>query len=143
MIAALIKSYKKSWKLKRLSKKLSEPLNMSDFLNVTTQLSSKDLLEEELLDLCMQDAVRQQVIAKYNVGRKDLKSIYGLLSGLGAGQWAGGHYVSASSLVYAQTLDYLLRIYTSHEKTNKDVWVNAAYRLIIYFEKGETGLVKD
>ncbi len=57
----------------------------------------------------------------------------------GAGQIAGNHWVAASALVYAQTLDYIFD--KSNNKMTRDSGGAVAYALIEYFEQGKTGPV--
>ena len=53
----------------------------------------------------------------------------------GAGQDAGGHFVAASAIVYAQTLIFL------YDKSHGLRGEAMAYALIEYFEEGKTGMV--
>ena len=140
MIGQLIASFKKS-RIRGISKKLSEPLDFSSFNVVLKKQVEHKKAVDELFTLCMDGSVRLELMRRYGLERKDLEIRHSNLSLQGASQWAGGHYVSASSLVYAQTLDYLFQLYTSEYGTDMNNWATAAYRLIEYFRKGETGRV--
>ncbi len=138
MFSWLFGSLKKSNRLKELSTQLSQPVNYSDvfrdYAKHTAQMASKDLLVDEMLDFCMSDVSVQQVMNNHEIDKGVLKDYYSMLSLQGAGQWAGGHYVSISSLAYGKTLEYMI--------SNQNDWPRVAYRSIKYFEKGETGIVR-
>ena len=79
------------------------------------------------------------VMAKHNADRRKLHDLYDMLVAGGAGQWAGGHFVAASSLVYGQPLDYVL---TQQSGGGDRSFLDVAMRLVEYFEHGETGPVE-
>ncbi|RTQ53224.1 hypothetical protein EJV47_00325 [Hymenobacter gummosus] len=141
MIAALIRSFRKSNELKRISKLMAKPIDRSNMSAMLAQMGQKDKLENELVALCLKDEGIRLVLDKHGADEADLKAIRDRLSLHGAGQWAGGHLVSASSIAYAAPLDYLLDIYKGPYGAEKEIWDSAAYRLVEYFERGETGEV--
>jgi len=140
MIKAIMYSFKKSKRLKKISSLLGivaaiNPSDLSEYLlkpKTNEEREKRERAEEELLDLCESDPYLAKVIDKYKANRETLRKAYVKLIMAGAGQWKKGHYVPASSLVYAQTLDYLLR---NLDKEEKD-FTHVAWRLLKYFEKG-------
>jgi hypothetical protein len=143
----LINSSKKSSKLKSVSKKLSQPVDISDMDRLLTHYSEKDKNIEKLIDIAESDEYVRVVMNDYGANRQTLKEIYGKLTLIGAGQYIKGHYVAASSLVYPLTLKFLLEHFDGKEFTIYDWDSNnslmfIANRLIEYFEKGEVGEVE-
>ena len=69
--------------------------------------------------------------------REKLKTAYGALILNGAGQWVKGHFVAASTLVFGPTLIFLINS-LHRERSLKEV----AFILMVYFEKGQVGLVE-
>ena len=139
MIKAITYSFKKSKRLKKISNLLGiaaalDPSDLSEYLVIKTngEREEQKKAEEELLDLCESDPYLAKVIDKYKADRETLRKAYVKLILAGVGQWKKGHYVPASSLVYVQTLDYLLR---NLDKEEKD-FAHVAWRLLKYFEKG-------
>ena len=143
MIRELIKSFRKSAKLKRIYKKLSRPLDTSNTLGTFSQIGAKNAVIDELIEVCVADDYVAMVMKEFKADKKDLHKLYDLLSLNGAGQYAGGHFVSAASLAYGQTLNYLMLLYKNPDGAGHNEWLAASYRLINYFEKGEKDLVKD
>lgn len=83
---------------------------------------------------------------EYKADNKILRALYEKLTVIGCGQYAGGHYVAASSLVYASTLRFLLYHFNG-ENFSINSWNNynsslfISDRLIKYFGRGESGEV--
>ena len=139
----LIKSLLKSWKLSRISKRLGKIRSSNEILasamrqTVEGGQSEKEKDATRLLDLVESDSDLCLILQRYGATRKVLERLYSELCVVGAGQWAGGHFVAASSLAFGPTLDYLLR----SAQAGVD-FRGVAYRLIVYFKSGETGIIE-
>ncbi len=120
----IIFSIKKSFKLKKIYKVLGE------------DSTPKEKALDELLKLCESDKYVSLVTSRYGANRDVLVDIYNKLLLYGAGQWADGHWVPASSLAYAYNIDYLL-----HKYYNNDLSHEIALRMVKYFQRGEVGPV--
>ena len=94
---------------------------------------------EELLNWCESDPYTIIMMKRHNADRETLRRAYEKLLRAGSGQWKKGHFVPASSLVYNQTLDYLLK------NINKegDDFSFVAWRLLEYFEKRRVGKIEE
>jgi len=143
MIKTLIYSFKKSKRLKKISKILGHvaTLDHSELINymVTDTEREREKALDDLFNLCETDPYISAVMIKHNADRETLNDGYRKLIMAGAGQWAKGHYVPASSLVYPLTLDYLLQ----NLDKDKDDFLYVAHRLLTYFQKGEIGKITD
>ena len=129
MIFGIFKSIKKSKKLVQYSKILSE----LDFGN------GEEEALQGIIDLAFEDANNAPIIKKHKITREKMEKKYQELVIHGAGQIAGDHWVAASALVYAQTLDYIFD--KSNNELTRDSGGVVAYALIEYFEQGKTGPV--
>ena len=146
MFAAFFKSMRKSARLKKVSKKLAKPVDYADVFKLSKKFNEKDKYIEELIDIAEADEYVKSVMNEYEASRQTLKELYEMLISLGAGQYAGGHYVAASSLVYAATLKFLLHVsikqqFRINNMDAKNSAIFIANRLIKYFERGEVGKV--
>jgi len=117
--------------------RISKDLAPSDSVDKMAEelLSGRNRSEkarEALLDYCEANEQIASVMRELGATRETLSALYGRLELAGAGQWAGGHYVSASSIGYPHTLRYLLR--TPLE--TRDQLLEAAYRMVMHFERG-------
>ena len=147
MLGTLIKSFKKSIRLKKISKNLSKVFDSNDILNF--QERDKVLNENfnMLFEICQSDKNVNLLLEKNKIDSATLKEIYNLLKRYGSGQYAGGHYVAASSLVFPSTLQFLLEHYKGNkfeikEYDEKNSALFIVTILLKYFEKGEVGEVK-
>lgn len=147
MFKLLFQSFKKSIKLKRLSKRLSKPISTKDTQDILFDPDKKKKYLNELIELCLADEYIAMVMSQYNANGQTLKELYSLLCRAGAGQYAGGHFVAASSLAFPLTLQFLLEHYNDgsfsikgYDNYNSMLFI--AYRLIEYFENGEAGIVE-
>lgn len=147
MFKLLFQSFRKSIKLKGLSKKLSVPVNTKDTQDILFYLDKKEKYLDELIELCLADEYIAMVMSQYNANGQTLKELYSLLCSAGAGQYAGGHFVAASSLAFPLTLRFLLEHYNDgifsikgYDNYNSTLFI--AYRLIQYFENGEVGTIE-
>ena len=128
------KNFAKTRKFRNISNVLSKPIISGHDLLFD---DSKDRALEKLLRLSETDQNVRMILKRHDVSREQLKRLYSRLNASGAGQWVGKHYVSASAIYYPQSLDYLLR------KLEKgSLPAEAAYRVVKYFEKGETGPIE-
>ena len=118
---------KKSKKLVQYSQMLSEFGN------------DEDEALQGIIDLAFEDANNAPIIKKHKITRKKMEEKYRELVVHGAGQVAGKHWVAASALVYAQTLDYIFD--KSNNELTRDSGGVVAYALIEYFEQNKTGPV--
>jgi|HubBroStandDraft_6_1064221.scaffolds.fasta_scaffold221310_4 hypothetical protein len=127
-------------KLQQLSLILGDPNTSVAALMSAT----KEKAEDELYDLVEQDVTLHRTITKYGVTRGDLRHIYRMLLLAGAGQWVRGHYVAASALCYGFTLEFALSKFLEEKSTAKapkEIWLDASFRLVRYFENGKLARV--
>jgi len=116
----------------------------------------RDHVEDELFKLCEDDPAVSEVMKRHGATRVTLRELFSRLRAVGAGQWAGGHYVAASALAYPDTLEFLLRYFRGVEsladgypwpvdltsdRPDRAVAMRVAYEVIVYFEKGLSGPV--
>ena len=143
MIKSIIYSFRKSFRLKKISNILGTAanLNHSEFIEYLSAKNSEkqEKAMEELLNLCESDIYTRKLMKRYNADRETLKRAYEKLIMVGGGQWKRGHYVPASSLVYNQTLDYLLKNIDKVE----DEFRHVVWRLLKYFEKRKIGKIEE
>ena len=132
----IFKSINKSSKLVKISNVFREDYSL-DFQSMMSSSNKREKATEDLIDLAFEDNNNTEVIKKYKITRKNLKKKFEELMIAGAGQDAGGHFVAASSIVYAQTLIFLY-----DKKLTKGMSPQVkAYALIEYFEEGKSGHV--
>ena len=132
----IFKSIKKSSNLVKISNVFREDFSL-DFQSMMSSSNKREEATEDLIDLAFEDKNNTPVIKKYKITRKNLKKKFQELMIAGAGQDAGGHFVAASSIVYAQTLIFLY-----DKKLTKGMGQETiAYALIEYFEQRKTGSV--
>jgi len=136
--SSLKRSWRKSSDLKRISATLaSPPAGLSDLMSGRSEVA-----ENELFDLVEKDEQLRHTMLRYGASRDTLKSIYRALLVIGAGQWARGHWVPASTFAFEQTLEYVLRKTNGGKEKNRDVLTNLAIALVDYFDQGKTGAVE-
>ena len=144
MIKPIIYSFKKSKRLRKISKiigqnpEFGEPSSCIKYFSIE-EIKKREKALEELLKLCESDPYLTKVMEKYKADKEILKKAYEKLIMAGAGQWKRGHFVPASSIVYGQTLDYLLR---NIDKEDRD-FSFVAWRLLKYFEKRKIGKIEE
>lgn len=150
MLNAIFQSFRKTWKLRSISKRLSYNPNpqkvMEEAMKGLSQKSKKDEALEKLIDLAYSDDVVRYYIEFYKIERANIREIYQLLIQNGAGQYAGGHFVAASSLVYGPPAAYLFAHFAKDHFSidgldEHNSGLRIAYRLIEYFENNEMGEV--
>lgn len=129
-------SIKKNLKLRKLSQILDSSIGFSiEEMMKTSEKKEKAL--KELYDLCSKDKHLNSILNEHKITFLKYDEIYSQLLRAGAGQWAKGHYVAASSLVFGSTLRFILE-----NKDKMDI-SDLAYSLIDYFENNRTGQVKE
>ena len=97
--------------------------------------NDRDRALRQLLDIAESDPAIGEVMAQRGLTRNDLEAMYHRLVSAGAGQWAGGHYVAASAIAHAPSIDFL-----ATQLDGMDLRLIACL-LIEYFERDETGPV--
>lgn len=136
MFAAIFRSIRKSKRLRDISSKLAAP---SDWMNRVAQGTCDhtriDKAEAELFDLCKTDPELRAVLQKHGANSDTLDHVYTKLIKIGAGQYARGHFVAASSLAFGFTLDYVL----AHR--NDERFDVVACNLVEYFQQNKSGPV--
>lgn len=133
----MIRSLRKQWKLRRISRVLGAPIDISHFIDdlVSDKHSKKELALEDLLKLCESDRLLRQIMEEHRVDRETLSAFYWLLMANGAGQWVGGHFVPAAALACGYPLLFLL------ENADTLPWGQICVLLIEYFERNDVGPV--
>jgi hypothetical protein len=127
-----------AWKLWRISKDLALPTDINVLLSEDDRRQKvRRKAEEELLDLCESLPAVQPVLRHYGANRETLREALQMLQAGGAGQWVRGYYVAAGAFAYGVTIEFVLR--RLQEPPSLDRNVDVAFRLIEYFENGETG----
>lgn len=141
-------SISKSFKLRSLSKRLGKSVLRDRGFSIERMLAEFDDMDaalDALLSLCESDRAVGHVITQRGVSREEMKELYHMLLVGGAGQWTSGHFVPASTLAFAQTLDYAVRtlVKPAGPKPDGEKVVRVAVRLIEYFERNEVGIIAD
>ncbi|MDB0072173.1 hypothetical protein N9E72_01360 [Candidatus Pelagibacter sp.] len=143
MFKEIFRSFKKSKNIKRITKeylKYSNSLqSISDFakgIRDTVYYEKKEKIINEIIDLSLTEPNNRPVIKKFNLDKEKIKKIFEDLEYIGlAGQFAGAHYISISSILYPQTLEFIAYKERNEEMEKYDM-IN---RLSDYFKNGETG----
>lgn len=133
-------SWRKGKRLRQISIILGAPVSM-DVSTLLLQSDQRRAAEAQLFDLVESDSTLSALMNKYGASRADIVEIYQRLCSLGAGRWARGHWIPASALCYGQTLGFLLER-TRQQGEPRQVWFDATYRIVDYFERGKVALVK-
>ena len=136
----LIASFRKSLKLRRVSKVLGHRVGPR-IGELARSFDEQPRAEQRLLELIESDPALSGIMAKFGATRETLLKCYRSLCVVGGGQWARGHWVPASALVFGPTLLFVLSATDCGRTASRDVWTEVALRLIDYFENGEVGLV--
>ena len=123
--------------LERISRELGRQLSpeqmRSELLREGGTSRRSDALSE-LLDYCTAKPAIQEMMRSFDLDRTELKGLYNMLLRGGAGQWAGGHWVAASTLADPESLSFLVR--RIRRATDHEATADASYALIMYFERG-------
>lgn len=129
-LSTLIYTIKKSSKISKLQHSIAVFPRVDNVSNMLDDFDSKDKLLNSYFDVCLEDPGVLKIMNDYQTSKGDLRQIYDKLLELGAGQWAGGHYVALSAIAYVQTLEYVIK-----KKKMDEFNTEVANNLIIYFEK--------
>ena len=83
------------------------PSSNSAFEMLTADTTSRDNTINEIVDMAYNEPNNQPPIKKFKITKVKLADTISLLEMLGCGQYAKGHYVAISSILYTQTLEYI------------------------------------
>lgn len=111
-------------KLKRISQKIIAHMNQPVSVEA---LLTKETPEDDLIDYCYYFPKIKETLALHGASKEDIANLYHAIMMHGGAQWAGGHFVAASSVAYPEVLSYFLE----HDVTPKTV-----FDAIMYFERG-------
>ena len=139
MFEEIFRSFKKSSKIKRLTKeylKYSLTAQTSAFEALSTaRVEARSKVYDEVLETAFREPNNQPVIKKFNLDKRKLEDIVEDLELNGGGQYLGGHYTSISSILYPQTLEFIVY---RERKTQLDK-NRMILRIFDYFKNGEKG----
>jgi hypothetical protein len=139
MLKEIFRSVKKSFKVKRLTKeylKHSITEQTSAFEALMSDRSDKrDLVLDELVDTSFNEPNNQPVIKKFKLNKEKLKEIVRKLEFFGGAQYVAGHYISVSSILYPQTLEFI--VYKDRKAEVEKM--RMVLRIMDYFKNRETG----
>ena len=137
----LIYSFKKSYKLKKISKKLALELDKtkSFFLQDEKEFSSFKKIDElwnEIFDFCENDKFTKEDLEYCNATRDDLEIIRDKLFKNGGLSYSKGHLVIVSVFFYSYPLYFCL----SQQRLGLSDF-EMTQRCIQYFDKNEMGTI--
>ena len=89
----------------------------------------------ELLDYCTAKCDIQEVMRSFDINRTELEALYRTLVVAGAGQWAGGHWVAASTLADSESLRFLVSR-RRRRAPDPETLEATIYALVVHFERG-------
>lgn len=116
--------------LQKISQQLGQPIDPNKLMEeVLSDGDRRATAEDALLDYCEQQPAIQALLKEYQISRHDLQELYHQIIAEGAGQWACGHWVPASTLAYPESLRYAI-------KRRGENMQETAFNLIMYFERG-------
>ena len=139
MFSELIRSFKKSNKLRKLTKEylkysITEHTNAFEALS-TERTKNRENVLNEIVNVAFTEPNNQPVINKFELNKTKLKEIVINLESLGGAQYAKGHYVAISSIFYPQTLEFVV-----YKKRKTDLEnIRMMLRILDYFKNNETG----
>lgn len=135
MVFGIFKSIKKSSKLVKISRILSDVSMEFDMDTMFKKSREKEKAIEDLVELAFNDKNNEPIIKKYKITKKNLKKKYKDLVVNGAGVVTRNHWVAASAIVYPQTLSFIF------DKKHKLNGQTMAFALIDYFDQNRVGPV--
>jgi len=91
----------------------------------------------KLFLLAKKDRKVNKVLNRYQIDIEQFKDLYGLMIKNHGQAYIRKHWIPASSLMYAQTLEFLIK-----NKDNDNIG-EVVHRLVAYFENDESGYIKD
>ena len=120
--------------IQRISKRLGELAGIDDIQILSKKINSGESRRAEaaLLDYCEAQPGIRAMMKEFRISRKELREVYHQLLEIGAGHWACGHWVPASTLAYPEALRYILE----RRGENLHILQKTAYELIMYFMRG-------
>jgi len=123
--------------LQEISQEIGKPFDPNKIMKeILSSGDRKPSAETALLNYCEEQSTIQALLSEFNVSRQELQELYHQLIKAGAGQWIVGHWVAASALAYPNSLRYLLMRRKANMQGKADLQ-ETAYKLIMYFERGE------
>lgn len=135
MVFGIFRSFKKSSKLIKIYKILSDVSIDFDMNSMFKKSSDKEKAIDDLIEIAFEDPNNKPIIKKYKITKKIMKKKYQDLIINGAGIVARNHWVAASALVYPQTLSFVF------DKKHKIKGEKMAYILVDYFDQNRVGPV--
>ena len=120
--------------LERISRNLGRPLSLSSVEQMMTEGDQQADALSELLDYCTAKRDIQDVMRSFDLDRTELEELYRTLVVAGAGQWARGHWVAASTLAYPESLRFLVG--RRRRPPDLETLEATIYALIMHFERG-------
>jgi hypothetical protein len=141
----ILRSARKSWKLRRIAKMLAYPTDPNAAIDElmhsvgSTVPTRKDTALERLLDLCEADPNVSRVMQEHRITRSDLEHLYYWQLGF-AHVWSGGHWIAASAIAYPASLEFVLR---HRHVVERGRLLQLAARLRRYFSSWEAGPIEE
>ena len=139
----LISSLVKSYKLRKISKILMPVLNQS-LQSATMGLldgNRRDELNNAISDLyCIakKDPTTKPLLDEFIIDESSFRELYWSLIKNGGPGYIKGHWIPASTLVFGDTLEYVLKVNNNSNLRMRD----AIYRVKDYFDKNEIGEIE-
>jgi len=139
----LFNSIIKSYKLKKISKILDadKSKSIADTVSNIFDGNRGSELNNAILDLyylAKKDPTTRPLLNKYKIDKNSFIDLYWLLIRLRFAGHRKGHYIPASTLVFGDTLEYVLRVKSNPNLSMDD----AKYRVMRYFDRNEIGEIK-
>lgn len=92
----------------------------------------------DLYYVAEKDPTTKPLLSKYKIDKDSFKDLYWFLIRHNFARHRKGHFIPASTLVFGDTLEYILKV-----KSNSDLSIeDAKYRIIEYFDNNETGEIE-
>ena len=143
MFGEIFRSFKKSSKVKKLTieylKSKMNPSSSSAFEMLTADTTPRDNTINKIVDMAYNEPNNQPPIKKFKITKDKLAETIPHLEMLGCGQYAKGHYVAISSILYPQTLEYIFY----KNRKNRAEKERMAIDLLNYFDENNTGNIVD
>jgi len=144
----LISSIIKSYKLKKISKVLVPALdqgsqdaaimNLFEGNKIFPRGDKLDNAISDLYCLAKKDPTTKPLLDAYTIDENSFKKLYWSLIKNGGPGYIKGHWVPASTLVFGDTLEYVLRVNNNPNLSMQD----AMYRVKGYFDRNEVGEIE-
>ncbi len=121
---------------------MAPPQAITDIESLIGQAAKEEQAMANLFELIESDPILNAILCAEGANKDDLKKCYTSLISCGAGQWAKGHWVAASALAFGTTLPFVLRQSNNGRLDRRDDWLEIAWGVLDYFEKGRVGVLK-